>query len=90
MSFTDPIFCAWVAIVRRITWKFSFGIPRSSLGFSSFINANLLQRFRESYEEMFPGCEIQLAGGDPVLILQRLNQALGSNCMALSHSLAPA
>ncbi|MBN9616008.1 MAG: hypothetical protein BGO25_10140 [Acidobacteriales bacterium 59-55] len=44
------------------------------LGFSSFINANLLQTFRQSYEEMFPGCEIQLASGDPMLILQRLNQ----------------
>jgi DNA-binding transcriptional LysR family regulator len=51
-------------------------VPPLRLGFSSFINANLLQTFRESYEEMFPGCEIQLAGGDPVLILQRLNQRL--------------
>jgi len=49
-------------------------VPPLRLGFSSFINANILQAFRESYEEMFPGCEIQLAGGDPVLILQRLNQ----------------
>jgi DNA-binding transcriptional LysR family regulator len=51
-------------------------VPPLRLGFSSFINANLLQRFRESYEEMFPGCEIQLAGGDPMLTLQRLNQRL--------------
>jgi DNA-binding transcriptional LysR family regulator len=46
------------------------------LRFSSFINANLLQAFRESYEEMFPGYEIQLAGGEPMLTLQRLNQRL--------------
>jgi DNA-binding transcriptional LysR family regulator len=51
-------------------------VPRLRLGFSSFINANLLQTFRQSYEEMFPGCEIQLAGGDPMLILQKLNQRL--------------
>ena len=51
-------------------------VPPLRLGFSSFINANLLQRFRESYEEMFPGCEIQLAGGDPILTLHRLNQRL--------------
>ena len=51
-------------------------VPPLRLGFSSFINANLLQAFRESDEETFPGCEIQLAGGDPVLILQRLNQRL--------------
>jgi DNA-binding transcriptional LysR family regulator len=44
------------------------------MGFSSFINANLLQTFRESYGEMFPGCLIQLSGGDPLLTLQRLDQ----------------
>ena len=49
-------------------------IPRLRLGFSSFINPSLLQTFRQSYEEMFPGCEIQLAGGDPMLILQKLSQ----------------
>ncbi len=49
-------------------------VPPLRLGFSSFINASLLQTFRESYEEMFPGCEIQLSGGDPLLTLQRLNE----------------
>jgi DNA-binding transcriptional LysR family regulator len=51
-------------------------VPPLRLGFSSFINAALLQSFREHYEEMFPGCEIHLSGGDPVLILQRLNQRI--------------
>ncbi len=51
-------------------------VPPLRLGFSSFISASLLQTFRESYEEMFPGCEIQLSGGDPVLTLQRLNERL--------------
>jgi DNA-binding transcriptional LysR family regulator len=49
-------------------------VPPLRLGFSSFINTSLLQTFRESYEEMFPGCEIQLSGGDPLLTLQRLSQ----------------
>jgi DNA-binding transcriptional LysR family regulator len=51
-------------------------VPPLRLGFSSFINASLLQTFRESYEEMFPGCEIRLSSGDPILTLQRLNQRL--------------
>jgi DNA-binding transcriptional LysR family regulator len=49
-------------------------VPPLRMGFSSFINANLLQTFRESYEQMFPGCVIQLSGGDPLLTLQRLAQ----------------
>jgi len=49
-------------------------VPPLHLGFSSFINVGLLENFRESYSEMFPGCEIQLSGSDPVLALQRLNQ----------------
>ncbi|CAN5616252.1 LysR family transcriptional regulator [soil metagenome] len=49
-------------------------VPPLRLGFSSFIDAGLLQRFRETYGEMFPGCDIQLSGGDPLLTLQRLNQ----------------
>ena len=30
MSFTEPRLCALVAMARRITWKFSFGIPKDS------------------------------------------------------------
>jgi DNA-binding transcriptional LysR family regulator len=48
--------------------------PPLRLGFSSFVNAALLQSFRERYESMFPGCQIQLAGGDATNILQRINQ----------------
>jgi DNA-binding transcriptional LysR family regulator len=49
-------------------------IPPLRLGFSSFVNATLLQSFREKYESMFPGCQILLAGGDATNILQRINQ----------------
>jgi DNA-binding transcriptional LysR family regulator len=51
-------------------------VPPLRLGFSSFIRVDLLQEFRQFYEEMFPGCEIQLSGGDPLLILQRIDQRL--------------
>ena len=51
-------------------------VPPLRLGFSSFIQVSLLQTFRESYEELFPGCEIRLSGGDPSLTLQRLNERL--------------
>ncbi|MCU1223900.1 MAG: Chromosome initiation inhibitor [Edaphobacter sp.] len=49
-------------------------VPLLRLGFSSFVTTSLLQTFRESYEEMFPGCEIQLSSGNPILTLQRLSQ----------------
>jgi len=49
-------------------------VPPLRLGFSSFVNDKLLQSFRETYCEMFPGCEIQLAGGEPMQILQRINR----------------
>ena len=48
-------------------------VPPLRLGFSSFINAKLLERFREGYERMFSGCTIQLLSGDPLLCLQRLD-----------------
>ena len=48
-------------------------VPPLRLGFSSFVNAKLLESFREAYEKMFPGCAIQLSSGDPLLCLRRLN-----------------
>jgi DNA-binding transcriptional LysR family regulator len=47
-------------------------VPPLHLGFSSFVNAKLLESFREAYERMFPTCTIQLSSGDPLLCLQRL------------------
>ena len=47
-------------------------IPPLRLGFSSFVNAKLLENFREAYARMFPGCRIQLLSSDPLLCLQRL------------------
>ncbi len=62
-----------VAIARAI---YLHDVPPLRLGFSSFIQVSLLQTFRESYEELFPGCEIRLSGGNPSLTLQRLNERL--------------
>jgi DNA-binding transcriptional LysR family regulator len=49
-------------------------VPPLRLGFSSFVSPSLLQSFRERYQSMFPGCEIQLAGGDLNNLLQRMKQ----------------
>lgn len=46
------------------------------LGFSSFVNAKVIDKFHESYESMFTGCEIQLISGDPVFCLQHLDAGL--------------
>ena len=48
-------------------------VPPLRLGFSSFVNANLLQSFRDRYQAMFPRCEMQLAGGDPIHVLRRID-----------------
>jgi DNA-binding transcriptional LysR family regulator len=48
-------------------------VPPLRLGFSPFVIPRLLQTFRSSYEEMFPGCEIQLSGSDPIHTLQQLD-----------------
>jgi DNA-binding transcriptional LysR family regulator len=48
-------------------------VPPLRLGFSSFINTKLLEKFRDGYERMFSGCVIQLMSGDPLLCLQRLD-----------------
>lgn len=47
-------------------------VPPLRLGFSTFVNAKLLEKFRDGYERMFSGCTIQLLSGDPLLCLQRL------------------
>jgi DNA-binding transcriptional LysR family regulator len=51
-------------------------VPPLRLGFSSFVNAKLLEDFGDAYAGMFPGCNIQLLSGDPLLCLQRLDAGL--------------
>jgi DNA-binding transcriptional LysR family regulator len=58
-------------------------VPLLRLGFSSFVNGHLLQEFKENYCGMFRGCQIQLSGGDPLQILQRINER-SLDCAILS------
>jgi DNA-binding transcriptional LysR family regulator len=51
-------------------------VPPLRLGFSSFVNAKILEKFHEHYEDLFAGCALQLVSGDPVLCLQRLDAGL--------------
>jgi DNA-binding transcriptional LysR family regulator len=51
-------------------------VPPLRLGFSSFVNAKILEKFHEHYEDMFAGCALQLVSGDTVLCLQRLDAGL--------------
>jgi DNA-binding transcriptional LysR family regulator len=44
------------------------------LGFSSFVNPDLLEFFRDSYASLFPDCPVYLSGGNSSYILQRLGQ----------------
>ncbi|HEX4065847.1 MAG TPA: LysR substrate-binding domain-containing protein [Acidobacteriaceae bacterium] len=49
-------------------------VPPLRFGFSPFVNPLLLESLRNSYEELFPGCEIHLSSGDTRHTLQRLDQ----------------
>jgi len=49
-------------------------VPPFRLGFSSFVNPDLLQLFRDAYANLFPDCLIQLSGGDPSNLLHRLEE----------------
>ena len=51
-------------------------VPPLRLGFSSFVNAKILEKFRETYAGMFAGCTIQLLGADPLICLLRLDAGL--------------
>ncbi|HWA93142.1 MAG TPA: LysR family transcriptional regulator [Terracidiphilus sp.] len=62
-----------VAMARAVQ---SNNVPPLRLGFSSFVNAKLLEKFREAYDRLFAGCHVRLLGGDPVLCLQRLDAGL--------------
>jgi DNA-binding transcriptional LysR family regulator len=59
-----------VAMARAVHLR---EVPPLRLGFSAFVNSNLLQSFRDRYESLFPGCQMPLAGGDPAHVLQRIN-----------------
>jgi DNA-binding transcriptional LysR family regulator len=62
-----------LAMARAVQRK---QVPPLRLGFSSFVNAKILEKFHGHYEDTFAGCAIQLVSGDPVLCLQRLDARL--------------
>src|SRR6202044_2131184 len=45
------------------------------LGFSPFVNPELLEFFRDGYANLFPDCPIHLSGGNFLHMLHRLEQA---------------
>lgn len=47
-------------------------VPPFRLGFSSFIDPELLQIFRNAYAKLLPACLIHLSSGDPIQLLRRL------------------
>jgi DNA-binding transcriptional LysR family regulator len=49
-------------------------VPPFRLGFSSFINPELLHLFRDAYARLLPDCLIHLSGGDPLHLLRRLEE----------------
>jgi DNA-binding transcriptional LysR family regulator len=76
VAYADSTLRDWeqaVAMARAVQRN---EVPPLRLGFSSFVNARLLERFRDSYGGIFPGCDIQLLSGDPRLCLQRLDTEL--------------
>jgi DNA-binding transcriptional LysR family regulator len=51
-------------------------VPPFRLGFSSFINPDLLQLFRDAYAGLFPDCLIHLSGSDHLHLLRRLEEGV--------------
>ncbi len=51
-------------------------VPPFRLGFCPFVSPQLLQAFRSTYEEHFPGCEIHLSETEPLNTLQRLSHGV--------------
>ena len=56
-------------------------VPPFRLGFSSFINPELLQLFRDAYAKLLPDCLIHLSGGDPMHLLHRLEEGMLDGAM---------
>ena len=48
-------------------------VPPLKIGFSPFVNPALLHGLQMSYNELFPGCQIQLSGGNQTHIIRRLD-----------------
>jgi DNA-binding transcriptional LysR family regulator len=49
-------------------------IPVLRMGLSSFINPDVLQSLRQAYARLFPESPMQMTGGHPVQLLQRMEE----------------
>jgi DNA-binding transcriptional LysR family regulator len=49
-------------------------IPVLRVGLSSFINPDVLQTLRQAYARLFPGSPMQMTGGHPVQLLQKMEE----------------
>jgi DNA-binding transcriptional LysR family regulator len=49
-------------------------IPVLKLGLSSFINPDVLQSLRQTYARLFPDSPMQMTGGHPVQLLQKMEE----------------
>lgn len=49
-------------------------IPALRIGFSCFVQQDILRSLSEAYASLFPDCRIQFVGGDPAKILHRMEE----------------
>ena len=76
VAYSENAFREWdhtLAMARAVQRN---EVPPLRLGFSSFINAKLLERFREAYVSIFADCTIRLLSGDSLWCLQRLDNRM--------------
>ena len=48
--------------------------PALRIGFSCFVQQDVLRTLSDAYASLFPGCGIQFSGGDPAQILRRMEE----------------
>ena len=49
-------------------------IPPLRIGFSCFVQQDVLRSLSDAYAGLFPGCPMQFSGGDPIQILRRMEE----------------
>ena len=49
-------------------------IPSLRIGFSCFVQQDVLRSLSDAYASLFPGCGMQFSGGDPAQILRRMEE----------------
>ncbi|TCK75928.1 LysR family transcriptional regulator [Acidipila rosea] len=49
-------------------------IPPLRIGFSCFVQQEILRSLSDAYASLFPGCPMQFSGGDPAQLLRRMEE----------------